>query len=251
MARRWYHKASVQTALVSGVFLTIVTAIVQFSPKARLEGQVKSLETQLAPFRTLAVERFGGNEQQALAKLAAQLGELQTQLERQAGIIRRFDVAAVATLAGDWKSQIPPDFSHLFRTSGRGSDIRAELKTKDADLRWVEFKDSTPPKMIAGEHNSWILDYSAQAPAGSWVLGANRSDLQTCGSVEMTLYGIDNNTTQDGIVAVSSLTLTFYVNGIPACRCEYHPDFRAQLTQELGSPVKIHLVGASTIQPIP
>jgi hypothetical protein len=251
LGNRWYQKATVQTAVVGGVFLTIVTAIVEFSPKRRLERQVAGLEAQLAPFRAVAVERFGGNEQQALAKLAAQLGELQTQLQREAGTIRRFDVAAVANLTGDWKSTSPPDLSKLFRTGGRGSDIRAELKTEDADMRWVEFTDITPPRMVAGEHNSWILDYGGQVPAGSWLLGANRNDLQTCGSVEMTFYGIDHNTTQDGVITVNSLTLTFYVNGIPACRCEYHPNFRAQLTGEQGSPVKIQLAGPVTVQPIP
>jgi hypothetical protein len=35
--------------------------------------------------------------------------------------------------------------------------------------------------------------------------------------------------------AVDSLTLSFYVNGIPAGHCEYHPNLRVQLTQETAS----------------
>jgi hypothetical protein len=251
LANRWYQKASVQGALVGGVFLTIITAIVEFSPKRRLEKQVSDLKAQLAPFKTLALERFGGNEQQALVKLATQLGELQTQLERQAGTIGRLEVKAVATLTGDWKSQTPPDFSKSSRTGSRGFDIRAELKTKDADMRWVEFTNTTPPRMVAGEHNTWILDYGVEAPAGSWVLGANRNDLETCGTVQMWLYGIDYNTTQDGVVTISSVTLTFYVNGIPAYRCEYHTSSSRQLLPEDGSPVKVQLAGPAKIQPIP
>jgi len=241
----------VQTALVGGACLIAVTLLVEFSPKARLEKQVAILETQLAPFRAIAIERFGGTEQQALVKFAAQLGELEKQLKREAGTIRRFDVAAVATLVGDWKSTTPPDFSHLFRTGGRGSDIRIELKTKDADMRWLEFTDSSPPRMAAGEDRSWILDYTAQVPPGSWVLGLDRNELLTCGPAVITLYGIDRNATNDSIVTVTRLTLTFYVNGVPACRCDYSPAYRAQLTEEHGSPVRVQINGPVAIEQIP
>jgi hypothetical protein len=118
---RWYNKASVQTALVSGVFFVVVTLVLQFSPKtslekevAALQGEVTRLETELSPFRALAVQRFGGTEHEALAKLAAQLRDLQTQFERAAGAIRGFDVAAAVTLTGDGKSTTPPNFSTYF-----------------------------------------------------------------------------------------------------------------------------------------
>jgi hypothetical protein len=169
-------------------------------------------------------------------------------LKRDAGTVRRFDVAAVVTLAGDWKSTTPPDFSRYLRTGERGANLRIELKTKDADIRWVEFIESSPPKIVVGQRNSWVLDYTSQASVGSWVLGVNRDDLQTCGTVVMRLYGIDYNATQDGGVTVDSLTLSFYVNGIPAGRCEYHPNLRVELTQELGSPVRIELYGPVAIK---
>ena len=169
-------------------------------------------------------------------------------LKRDAATIRRFDVAAVITLAGDWKSTTPPDFSRYLRTGERGANLRIELKTKEADMRSVEFTESSPPKIVMGERNSWVLDYTSQASVGSWVLGVNRDDLQTCGTVVMRLYGIDYNATQDGVVTVNSLTLNFYMNGIPAGRCQYHPNLRVQLTQELGSPVRVELYGSVAIE---
>lgn len=169
-------------------------------------------------------------------------------LKREAGTIRRLDVAVAVTLAGDWKSTTPPDFSRYFRTGGRGSDIRIELKTKNADMRWVEFTEGSPPRIVAGEDNSWILDYTSQAPAGSWILDVDRDDLQTSGTVEMRLYGIDYNVTHDGVVTVNTLTLTFYVSGVPTYRCEYRPALKAQLTEDLGSPVRIQLSGPVALQ---
>ena len=169
-------------------------------------------------------------------------------VKREAATIRRLDVAAVITLAGDWKSTTPPDFSRYLRTGERGVNIRTELKTKDSDMRWVEFTDSSPPRMVAGEHNTWVLDYTSQASPGSWVLGVNRDNLQTCGTAVMRLYGVDYNATHDGVVTINSLTLDFFVNGIPAYRCEYHPNLRTQVTPELGSPVRVELYGPVAMQ---
>ncbi len=200
MVQNWFKKTSVQTAIVSGIFLLVVTIVVQFAPKAKLKKEVvdlkdeiQRLEIQLAPFRALAVQRFGGSEEQALVKLATQVQDLQTQLERSTGTIRRFDVFAVATLTGDWKSATIPNLSNLFRIASREADIRVELKSGEADMRWVEFTDSGAPRMATGENGNWTLDYTAQVPAGSWVLGENRDDLQKCGTLEMILYGINRS----------------------------------------------------------
>lgn len=244
---------------MSGIFLLVVTLVVQFSPKARLEKEVadlkdeiQRLETQLAPFRALAIQKFGGSEDQALVKLVAQVQDLQIQLERATGTIRRFDVFAVATLAGDWKSGTLPNLSNLFRKASREADIRVELKTGGAEMRWVEFTDTGAPRMATGENGNWTLDYTAQAPAGSWVLGINRDDLMTCGTLEMILYGINRNVTNNGVVTVNSVELTFFANGIPAYRCEYRPNFRAELPEEQPPvPVMVHLNGPVPIKKIP
>jgi hypothetical protein len=175
-------------------------------------------------------------------------------LKRETERISRFDVAAEVSLTGDWKSA-PPDFSHYLRTGERGVNIRIELKIKNADMRWVEFTDSGPPRIVAGQRSSWVLDYISYASAGSWVFGINRDDLQTCGTVVMRLYGIDYDATRDGIVTVDSLVLRFSVNGVPAYRCEYRPALRLQLTPELGSPVRLQLFGPIAVErlesPIP
>lgn len=258
MAQKWYRKTAVQVAIVTGIFLLASTMVVQFSPKARLEkevedlkGEVQRLETQLVPFRTLAIERFGGSPEEALAKLATQVQGLEAQIKRASSTIYRFDVAAVVTLLGDWKSDSPPDFSNLLRRSNRSSDIRVELKISGMDMRWIEFKDSSGPKMNRGKSNSWVLDYTAQAPAGSWILGVSHNDLQKCGAVDMVLYGIDHNVTRDSVITVTDVVLTFHVNGIPAYYCKYQPNLTAKISEELGSPIRVHLNGSVSIQKIP
>jgi len=87
MAQKWYQKASVQTAIISGVFLLIGIAIPTIFKIPALEikidqlendnsaktAEIQRLETQLTPFRTIAIEKFTGSEQEALRQLANEL----------------------------------------------------------------------------------------------------------------------------------------------------------------------------------
>ncbi len=90
MAQKWYQKASVQTAIVSGVFLLIGIAIPHLFKIPKLEkkieqlendnsdktAEIQRLETQLIPFKTIALEKYTGSEQEALRKFAQELEDL-------------------------------------------------------------------------------------------------------------------------------------------------------------------------------
>ncbi|MCC6823052.1 MAG: hypothetical protein IT579_20165 [Verrucomicrobia subdivision 3 bacterium] len=96
MAQKWYQKAGVQAAIVGALALIIVTLIPVALKVPRLESgnaelsrklgektaEVQRLETLLAPFRTIALERYTGPENEALMKLASQIESLQA-LDRE------------------------------------------------------------------------------------------------------------------------------------------------------------------------
>ncbi len=93
MPQKWYQKASVQGAIVAGLALSIVTLVPVALKVPRLESdnsnldrklrektaEVQHLETLLEPFRTIALERYTGSENEALTKLASQIQALQDQ----------------------------------------------------------------------------------------------------------------------------------------------------------------------------
>jgi len=92
MAQKWYQKAGVQAAIVGALALVVVTLIPIAlkvpdleSENAQLKGklgektaEIQRLETLLAPFRTIALEKYTGSENEALAKLASQINLLQS-----------------------------------------------------------------------------------------------------------------------------------------------------------------------------
>ena len=93
MPQKWYQKASVQGAIVAGLALVVVTLVPVALKVPRLESdnsdldrklrektaEVQHLETLLEPFRTIALEKYTGSENEALTKLASQIQSLQDQ----------------------------------------------------------------------------------------------------------------------------------------------------------------------------
>ncbi len=94
MAQRFWHKATVQGAIVGGLALIIVVLIPLVFQVPKLRGdietlrnalkakdaEVQRLETLLTPFRTIALERYTGSEAEALSKLARRIQELELSL---------------------------------------------------------------------------------------------------------------------------------------------------------------------------
>ena len=84
MSQKFYNKASVQTAMVSGVVVIIVTAATIWHQRSELKQEnerlnqlsseqsteIQRLETLLTPFRTIALEKYTGTEAEALQQLA-------------------------------------------------------------------------------------------------------------------------------------------------------------------------------------
>ncbi|MCK5579668.1 MAG: hypothetical protein KAJ18_00180 [Candidatus Omnitrophica bacterium] len=94
MAQKWYQKASVQTAIVSGLFFLIGVGIPSFFEIPKLKDKIGQLEKEnsdknieilrlkadLIPFRALALEKYTGSEQEALRKLADHLTHLENSI---------------------------------------------------------------------------------------------------------------------------------------------------------------------------
>jgi hypothetical protein len=255
MAQKWHAKASVQTAIISGIVLVVVTGLVQWSPKSELESKVAKLElensqlhVQLAPFVTLAAERFGGSDQLSLAKLSSQFRDLDEKLRYEEGVIRSMEVEVFARVSGSWVDSKLPDFSKYIRTGSRTSDLRILTSSKSHPLQWVEFEDSTPPRITAGEGEIRVIDYRARVPSGCWILGTHRSELLEIQTLEAALYGVNKDSTDDHSVKVEGITLIIHTNGRPTHTCEFTKAFDARLSEINGPVAKVQLTGPYPIK---
>jgi hypothetical protein len=87
MAQRFYQKASVQVAIISGFVVLITAGVTIWHQRSELtrenkrllvlsedqKADVQRLETLLTPFRTIALEKFTGTEAEALQQLAERI----------------------------------------------------------------------------------------------------------------------------------------------------------------------------------
>jgi hypothetical protein len=139
MSQCFYQKASVQAAIVVTLGTIITTCVVILHQQSTLtrenarlsqdcaskDRELLRLETELAPFRALALERFPGKESQALSNLAERLRDLtkQTQDDRQT-------LKSVATQASYAKlreaSEIRPDGTRVHFLSANDNSGMAE-----------------------------------------------------------------------------------------------------------------------------
>ena len=109
MAQRFFEKASVQVAIVTGIVALLIACMHIWNNRSQLKrdnenyikdlktkddrinslkqeiqkqtSEVQRLETQLTPFKTIALEKFTGSEQEALRKLANELDELKNYVD--------------------------------------------------------------------------------------------------------------------------------------------------------------------------
>ena len=96
MSQKFYQKATVQVAMVSGLVVLLVTAITICHQRSELTrenkrlnsltqkqtAEIQRLETQLTPFKTIALEKYTGSEQDRMKKLAERIQELENPLKK-------------------------------------------------------------------------------------------------------------------------------------------------------------------------
>lgn len=160
MTQKFYQKASVQVAIVSAVGLLAVTAITIWHQRSQLKAdnqnllrdvhkktaEIQQLETLLTPFRTIALERFTGDEKDALRKLADYVVELQrkdaeqtkriAELENQTKDLDRFKRIAAKHEYRPLSSEIRQQFVRSL-TELKDDFEAAEMKIKITQETWT------------------------------------------------------------------------------------------------------------------
>lgn len=161
MAQRFYNKASIQVAIVTvigtGIFGVLIAGIwilhyrsqlnednqIYISDNKNLKqknleltSEVQRLETQLTPFRTIALQKFTGSEQEVLRKLANELENVKKATDIPLLTLMRERIRTT-------KDNSDYITSLAFRPSNRqsiGSTVFIARITGNTDVRIKEFK---------------------------------------------------------------------------------------------------------------
>ena len=155
--------------------------------------RIVELETQLAPFKTAAILKYGSDDKLSIAKLTEDVRRFDEALRAAIAKVRTFTIVLDAAFVADWKNGTPPNPSGWLRAAGGGhGDIELDLQVGD---RWfpVEFWTSDSlriEKLPAGEVR---LSMSANAKPGAAVYGTDPNDIHGIRNLRFVAYGLDRN----------------------------------------------------------
>jgi len=205
------------------------------------EKEILRLETQLAPFRALALERYSLPEGEALAKLAGNLALLEERLNQYFSKVRQFEVVVEVRVAANWAEEQPPNSTALLRDD-RSPVLTVDTKLEDGSIRQILLFATENPHIgpDPAAPDGAIIAYRAAARAGDWIIGSERADLVSTEHVALVTWGLERSVVSDGRVRVREISLVFFVNGERAHVIEKRSD------QELVLPESPQ--GFSTLQ---
>jgi cell division protein FtsB len=162
MAQKFYQKASVQVAIVSGIIaLTIAAMHIWFNYSAvnsrnedlvketdalranldNSKAEIQRLETLLTPFRTIALERYTGPEQEALSKLAQRIRSLEDQVkdvEKFKEIASKYEFAPLESALKQNTVELLSKASGMFNQNDTEIHITHESWTTPSTRKFAE-----------------------------------------------------------------------------------------------------------------
>ncbi|MHC4172174.1 MAG: hypothetical protein ACYST5_04435 [Planctomycetota bacterium] len=164
MAKTWYSSVTVKAAIIGAFALIIVAGMHIWNNRSQIkqdnekykveintkntrindlqqqlssrEAEIQLLETQLTPFRTIALEKYTGSEQETLRKLANELEDLKKATNIPSLTLMRDRIRTIKNESGYATSLV-------FRPSNRlpiGSTAFIARITDNTDVRIKEFK---------------------------------------------------------------------------------------------------------------
>ncbi len=183
--------------------------------------QIMLLETQLAPFKAVALERYPGVVTDALARLGNDLGTLQKQFIDEKLSIKQLDASILIKLAITWKTKPVKGLM----PQGGGATIIVIFVLNDGNTVAVPFHGEESLIFDFPNGNMTTIQYTAFGSPGSKIFGLKPTDITYVRSIicaTFCLYNKDNIVSPE--VKLQELAIKFFVNGQASFECQTFVD---------------------------
>lgn len=178
-------------------------------------NEVILLETKLAPFKTVALERYGGDNSQALAQLAQDVSKFENELRAVESKVRNLSLALEVEFRTKWKGGKPPDPSKWFWLGGGTKAMTGTFILENNRDSETEFHHVENMRLIAIDDGWARLSYRAAAAPGSTIFGELPRRIQSIRDFSFVAFGLKKEFSEDGIGEIRQIKLQFFVNGVP------------------------------------
>ena len=184
--------------------------------------QIILLETQLGPFKTIALERYPGAVTEALARLAKDLEKLQKDLIDATTSIKALDATVSIKVTADWKDGKPPTLNDIITLGGDMMTLRVVFEAQDGDTLEAKFYGFGELGVISTDEEWITVQYQARAAPGSAVFGTKPTGLVAVQVIQFCPFGglkISRVVSRD--LKLEQLDIQFFVNGKEAFKCYF------------------------------
>lgn len=203
------------------VVVGVAWALEYFRGKSKIEAENQSLkqevillEAQLAPFKTVALEKYPGRLEDALKKLTKDVEYFEVALNRSEKKIRNLDLELSVVFTAPWKGEIPKKWLK-FEDGSDTTAVVLKLGQSNGEVVQIDMVDMTGLKMESIGEGKTKLFYRCKAPLRSPILGSSTDEVKSIRGIEMLLMGLTRERIEDKPVLFHTLTLEFLVNGQP------------------------------------
>lgn len=184
----------------------------------RLEAQLGRLDAQLAPFRTIALERFPGEKEgNALAALGTQINALQAQFDNALAKIHTFALKVEYDISADWvKGKAPGEAPGLKiggLLSSRANMGLIVLELSDGKELKMSFNDVIDDRIVDKNGSTYRFEIVLTTPSGSPIFGIGKNEIIAVKEFNFPTYGISQNNVSADHLTLGNLHITFHING--------------------------------------
>lgn len=203
--------------------------------------EIQLLETQLIPFKTIALEKYPGKLGEALSKLAEDIQKFETELRRSERRIKSLVVDIELDLEASWKNGKLPDLSNAIRI---GADdpklVDVDFTFEDSSQALVEFYGCTKLKYIEKEKGITTVSYSALAHSGSPIFGKLSESIQKAKKLKFN-GRVTRDMLADTNFKVHGFRAIFSVNGVPSFNVTVNQTIDANLNSPDSKSLQVFL----------
>jgi hypothetical protein len=196
------------------------------------QARIIELETQLAPYKSAALLKYGSDDKLSMAKLTEDVRHFDEQLKVEMAKVRTFSALIEAEFAASWKNGAPPNVSNWLRSAG-GNHMMMEIEFLAEDLQWflVQFPEdeSLVHRTLPSGHV--LLTMRTTAAQGGPIFGKVPGKITNLRNLRFQGAGIGRSYANGDTARLHSIDVRFFVNG--------KPSFRAGGTIPSGQEVKV------------
>jgi hypothetical protein len=176
---------------------------------AEADAKIADLKQDLLPFKIYSLEKYGGKEREALAKLAKELDRIESQ-------IRTFTAQMTLMVSGQWLREQPRPMTIM---DAVGHPYLTVLSTNKDATNQIAFR-ATRVQTRRVDQDRVEIECLLGVDDGKFPLGADTQALRDYGNFKLAVPAVSGEQTTNGVALLQKIEIVLSVNGASRYRVQ-------------------------------